>query len=143
MVVSQDMDLPADLDTMREHAHEAAQLLKALANENRLLLLCTLAQGELSVGQLNEQVALSQSALSQHLALLRRDGLVKTRAYDGCHGIETLSGPDSVVALYERWESVEHHQAYVGWRMENGLVDLLEPWLAAPLEIAYYDETGV
>jgi quinol monooxygenase YgiN len=71
------------------------------------------------------------------------DGLVKTRAYDGCQGIETLSGPDSVVALYERWESVEHHQAYVGWRMENGLVDLLEPWLAAPLEIAYYDETGV
>ena len=71
------------------------------------------------------------------------DGLVKTRAYDGCHGIETLSGPDSVVALYERWESVEHHQAYVGWRMENGLVDLLEPWLAAPLEIADYDETGV
>ena len=68
---------------------------------------------------------------------------MKTRAYDGCHGIETLSGPDSVVALYERWESVEHHQAYVGWRMENGLVDLLEPWLAAPLEIAYYDETGV
>ena len=71
------------------------------------------------------------------------DGLVKTRVYDGCHGIETLSGQDSVVVLYERWESVEHHQAYVGWRMENGLVELLEPWLAAPLEIAYYDETGV
>ena len=71
------------------------------------------------------------------------DGLVKTRVYDGCHGIETLSAPDSVVALYERWESVEHHQAYVGWRMENGLGDLLETWLAAPLEIAYYDETGV
>ena len=71
------------------------------------------------------------------------DGLVKTRAYGGCHGVETLSGPDSVVVLYEKWESGEHHQAYVGWRMENGLVDLLEPWLAAPLEIAYYDETGV
>ena len=81
MVVSRDIDLPADLDleTMREHACEAAQLLKALANENRLLVLCTLAQGELSVGQLNEQVELSQSALSQHLALLRRDGLVQTR----------------------------------------------------------------
>ena len=71
------------------------------------------------------------------------DGLVKTRVYDGCHGIETLSGQDSVVVLYERWESVEHHQAYVGWRMENGLFELLKPWLAAPLEIAYYDETGV
>ncbi len=68
-----------DLDAMRGHAGAAAQLLKALANENRLLLLCTLAEGELSVGQLNERVTLSQSALSQHLALLRRDGLVKTR----------------------------------------------------------------
>lgn len=68
-----------DLKAMRSHACEAAQLLKALANEHRLLLLCTLAEGELSVGQLNERVALSQSALSQHLALLRRDGLVQTR----------------------------------------------------------------
>ena len=71
------------------------------------------------------------------------DGLEKNRVYVGCHRIETLSGQDSVVALYERWESVAHHQAYVGWRMENGLVELLEPWLAAPLEIAYYDVTGV
>jgi len=64
---------------MREHAGDAAQMLKALANENRLMLLCTLSEGELSVGQLNEQVDLSQSALSQHLAVLRRDGLVATR----------------------------------------------------------------
>ena len=68
-----------DLAAMRDHAGEAAQLLKALANENRLMLLCTLAEGELSVGQLNERIPLSQSALSQHLALLRRDGLVHTR----------------------------------------------------------------
>lgn len=64
---------------MQEHAGDAAQLLKALANKHRLLLLCTLAGGELSVGQLNERVELSQSALSQHLGLLRRDGLVSTR----------------------------------------------------------------
>lgn len=68
-----------DLDTMRQHAGDAAQLLKALANEHRLLILCTLSEGELSVGELNGRVALSQSALSQHLALLRRDGLVQTR----------------------------------------------------------------
>ena len=71
------------------------------------------------------------------------DGLAKTRAFGGCRRIETLTGQDSVIVLYEEWESVEHHQAYVGWRMENGLVDLLEPWLAAPLEIVYFDETGV
>jgi DNA-binding transcriptional ArsR family regulator len=68
-----------DLGEMRQHAADAAQLLKALANENRLLILCTLADGEYSVGQLNNRIALSQSALSQHLALLRRDGLVATR----------------------------------------------------------------
>ena len=66
-------------EAMREHAGEAAQLLKALANESRLMVLCTLSEGELSVGQLNELVDLSQSALSQHLSVLRRDGLVTTR----------------------------------------------------------------
>lgn len=55
-------------------------MLKALANENRLLVLCHLAEsGELSVGQLVERVGLSQSALSQHLAKLREEGLVSTR----------------------------------------------------------------
>ena len=67
------------LEELRVHAGDAARLLKALANENRLMVLCALAQGELSVGELNERVALSQSALSQHLAVLRRDGLVRTR----------------------------------------------------------------
>lgn len=68
-----------DSDTMREHAGDAARLLKAIANENRLMMLCTLAEGERSVGELNAGLDLSQSALSQHLALLREDGLVHTR----------------------------------------------------------------
>lgn len=68
-----------DLGAMRTHAGEASRLLKALANENRLMILCRLAEGEVSVGALAENVDLSQSALSQHLALLRRDGLVCTR----------------------------------------------------------------
>lgn len=57
----------------------AAKLMKALSNEARLLILCELGQGERSVGQLGEIVGLSQSALSQHLARLRADGLVRTR----------------------------------------------------------------
>ncbi len=69
----------AALEQMRDHAGEAARLMKALGNENRLLVLCTLCEGELSVGQLNQRIDLSQSALSQHLAVLRRDGLVRTR----------------------------------------------------------------
>ena len=67
------------LDEMHEHATEAAQLMKALGNEQRLLVLCNLLERPLSVGELNERVQLSQSALSQHLALLREQGMVETR----------------------------------------------------------------
>ena len=66
-------------EAMRRHACEAARLMKAVGNENRLMLLCALAGGELSVGELLERVDLSQSALSQHLAVLRREELVSTR----------------------------------------------------------------
>jgi DNA-binding transcriptional ArsR family regulator len=67
-------------DDLAEKAAEAARLLRLLANENRLLVLCHLAgEGEMSVGALAEAVGLSQPALSQHLALLREDGLVATR----------------------------------------------------------------
>jgi DNA-binding transcriptional ArsR family regulator len=65
---------------MEGHASDAAGLLRSLANPHRLMILCTLASsGELSVSALNECVPLSQSALSQHLAVLREEGLVATR----------------------------------------------------------------
>lgn len=65
---------------MQEGARQAAALLRTLGNEHRLLLLCLLIEhGELSVGAMQSQVGLSQSALSQHLARLRDDGLVSTR----------------------------------------------------------------
>lgn len=70
---------PFDVTAMRAHAGDAAQLLKALANENRLQVLCLLAEGERSVGEINALLDLSQSALSQHLAVLREEGLVQTR----------------------------------------------------------------
>ena len=67
-------------DLLGERAAEAARLLRLLAHEKRLLVLCHLsAAGELNVGELVAAVGLSQSALSQHLALLREDGLVATR----------------------------------------------------------------
>ena len=69
----------SELNTMRKHASHAAQLLKALANENRLLILCLLAERECSVSELNLELDLSQSSLSQHLALLRAEGLVISR----------------------------------------------------------------
>ena len=68
-----------DFAAMQEHAGEAAVLLKALANERRLQVLCLLADGERSVGEINGLLQMSQSALSQHLALLREKSLVDTR----------------------------------------------------------------
>jgi len=67
----------ADMDSGQ--AVRAAALLGALANPNRLMILCSLIEGEHSVGELNERIPLSQSALSQHLARLREEGLVGTR----------------------------------------------------------------
>jgi DNA-binding transcriptional ArsR family regulator len=70
----------AALKKLAKQAGEAAQLLKMLANEKRLLILCFLAvRGEMTVGELVGVVKLSQSALSQHLAKLRADGLVEFR----------------------------------------------------------------
>jgi ArsR family transcriptional regulator, virulence genes transcriptional regulator len=60
------------------HAAEAASLLRALANEQRLMILCQLVPGPLTVGDLNTRVPLSQSALSQHLAVLRKSRIVQT-----------------------------------------------------------------
>jgi DNA-binding transcriptional ArsR family regulator len=71
--------MPVDVDDMARHAGEAATLLRSMANEQRLLVLCHLTQGELSVGQLLQRIDLSQSALSQHLAILRDAGFVTTR----------------------------------------------------------------
>jgi DNA-binding transcriptional ArsR family regulator len=69
----------SELKYLQSSAGEAAALLKVLSNEKRLLILCTLAGGELSVSDLNARIPMSQSALSQQLAVLRREGLVRTR----------------------------------------------------------------
>jgi ArsR family transcriptional regulator, virulence genes transcriptional regulator len=64
---------------MQASAGEAEELLKALANRHRLMILCQLIDGERSVGELADLVSLRISTMSQHLALLRRDGLVSAR----------------------------------------------------------------
>jgi DNA-binding transcriptional ArsR family regulator len=68
-----------DSDQLQRRAHEASELLKALGNTHRLMILCQLLEGEKSVGEMVRLIGLSQSALSQHLARLRRDRLVTTR----------------------------------------------------------------
>jgi DNA-binding transcriptional ArsR family regulator len=74
------MSLAAEIHDFERSAAEAVQLLKLLANERRLVILCRLvAEGEMSVGALARAVRLGQSALSQHLARMREEGLVATR----------------------------------------------------------------
>lgn len=68
-----------DITRFEASAADAARLLRALANERRLMILCQLVDREHSVGELQPLVGLSQSALSQHLAVLREDGVVATR----------------------------------------------------------------
>lgn len=68
-----------DLRLFEESAGRAVTLLRLLSNEKRLMILCQLADGEMAVGDIQSHVSLSQSALSQHLALLRTEGIVATR----------------------------------------------------------------
>ncbi len=67
--------------------------------------------------------------------------LVDTRAYDGCVSVETFvdaDNPDTVV-LIEEWDSRGQNEKYMTWRMETGLLEMLQPILAGPLEVHYLD----
>lgn len=68
-----------EMNVLMKQAREASELLKALSHETRLLILCLLSEGERSVSQLEEIMKMPQAAVSQQLARLRMDGLVKTR----------------------------------------------------------------
>ena len=68
-----------NLKDMRETAPRVSELMKVLSNEHRLMILCQLAEGEKSVGELAGLLNVRQAALSQQLALLRKDGMVRTR----------------------------------------------------------------
>ncbi len=70
---------PTEVSQLEDSAQSAARLLKLLASEQRLLLLCRLVEGETSVGVLAEHAKLAPSAASQHLAKMRAEGLVATR----------------------------------------------------------------
>ena len=72
-------EMPFDIQQLRANAEAAGQLLKALGNPDRLLLLCRLSQGERNVSELEALLGIQQPTLSQQLAVLRREGLVETR----------------------------------------------------------------
>ena len=94
-----------ELEHLYDNARRASTLLKAMSNEHRLMILCQLINGEKCVGELEKIVGLSQSALSQHLARLRRDNLVTTRRsaqtiYYSLAGPEARSVIETLYHLY-------------------------------------------
>ncbi|WP_440617348.1 ArsR/SmtB family transcription factor [Cysteiniphilum sp. 6C5] len=93
----------SDLIVMRENAQKAAKLLKAISHESRLMILCLLTKGELSVGELAEYSNLSQSAFSQHLSVLRKQKLVTTRkeAQTVYYQLEDQNVKKIISTLYE------------------------------------------
>jgi len=92
-----------DLEQLAPRAAQAESFLKAMASRHRLMILCELHEGELSVSALQEALGLSQSSLSQHLARLRADGLVKTRRVSQTifYRVENPNVSRIMQALYE------------------------------------------
>lgn len=85
-------------DDLTENAAAAAALLRALGHEARLMVLCQLAGGERSAGELQAGAGLSQSAFSQHLARLREDGLVATRR-EGTSILYAIADPAALAVV--------------------------------------------
>ena len=93
------------MSRMRGGAGEAARLMRALGNEDRLLLLCQLTQGERCVGDLEDKTGIHQPTLSQQLGVLRAEGLVETRR-EGKQIFYSLADPGALAVLrilYERY----------------------------------------
>lgn len=98
-------DKDMDLELLKGSARNATELLKVLSNEWRLLILCHLTTGELSVGELEKILGLGQSALSQHLAVLRREKLVSTRrsAQSVYYALDSEDVEAIMGTIYERF----------------------------------------
>lgn len=88
----------ARLSELHDMASHACELLKAMANEWRLMILCHLSEGEKSVSELQNLLGLSQSALSQHLAILRREKIVRARKH-AQSVIYSLAGDEAIKVM--------------------------------------------
>ena len=90
--------VPTDLPAMRIAAERARGLLKVLSNPDRMLLLCKLAEGEHSVGQLEAALGIGQPTLSQQLGVLRDEGMVQTRR-EGKQVFYTITSPEALAVM--------------------------------------------
>ncbi len=91
-------DSAEQMQELHDMASHAVELLKAMANEWRLMILCQLAEGEKTVSELQSTLGLSQSALSQHLAILRREKIVRARKHAQSVSY-SLSGEDATKVM--------------------------------------------
>ena len=87
-----------DLDHMQSAAAAASRLMKALANPDRLMLLCQLSQGEHNVGELEAALGITQPTLSQQLTVLREEALVSTRR-EGKHVYYRIDSPQALAVI--------------------------------------------
>jgi len=92
-----------NLSKMRTSAAAATSFLKSLANEHRLLVLCRLIEGEMSVGELQRTLGLRQAHLSQVLAYLRQQGIVRTRRESQMiyYRIDSRAAVETIALLYK------------------------------------------
>lgn len=90
-------------EQLREHAGKASALLKTLANEDRLMLLCHISAGRLNVGELESLTGIRQPTLSQQLAVLRQEGLVETEK-EGKFVYYRLANEDVMRIMRALWE---------------------------------------
>lgn len=97
------MEQVLDIQQMRKAAETASGTLRALAHQDRLLLLCQLSQGEKSVSELEELLDLHQPSLSQQLGVLRNEGLVETRR-DGKWIYYRIADPKVLLLLQSLYE---------------------------------------
>ena len=100
MIVLQDK---IDLKRVKRAASTACSLLKALAHEDRLVLLCQLAEGERSVGELEALLDIHQPSLSQQLGVLRNEGLVTTRR-EGTRIFYALASREAIAVMHTLYE---------------------------------------
>lgn len=96
---------PQQLAEMQANANRVSDVLKAIANGARLMLVCQLAEGEKSVGQLTAVVGLAQSAVSQHLALLRKHRVVSTRRHGQSiyYGLASAEVAEVIKTLHDQF----------------------------------------
>lgn len=101
------------LEKLEENARRASTLLKAMSNQHRLMILCQISKEEKSVGELEKIIGLSQSALSQHLARLRRDDLVQTRrdAQTIYYSLKGTEAATVIATLYDLYCANEENTA--------------------------------